>query len=100
MKDDLVRDERDSSAIEHVFRDQHARLWRSLVMWSGDPDVASDAVAEAFAQVLSRGEEVRDPSAWVWRAAFKIAGGELATVRRRRTWPRSLVSPIPRGSST
>lgn len=73
-----MRDELESSAIEQVFRDQHARLWRSLVLWSGDPDVASDAVAEAFAQVLARGEDVRDPTAWVWRAAFKIAGGELA----------------------
>jgi RNA polymerase sigma factor (sigma-70 family) len=78
IKDDLVHDELESAAIEQVFRDQHARLWRSLVLWSGDPDVASDAVAEAFAQVLARGDEVRDPTAWVWRAAFKIAGGELA----------------------
>lgn len=71
----------DSTAIERVFREQHARLWRSLVLWSGDPDVASDAVAEAFAQVLARGEEVHDAAAWVWRAAFKIAGGELAARR-------------------
>ncbi len=78
MQDDRVHPRRDSTMIEHVFREQHARLWRSLVLWSGDPDLASDAVAEAFAQVLARGEEVHDPAAWVWRAAFKIAGGELA----------------------
>ena len=80
-----MRDELDPTAIEHVFRDQHARLWRSLVLWSGDPEVASDAVAEAFAQVLARGDQVRDPTAWVWRAAFKIASGELATQRSTGT---------------
>jgi RNA polymerase sigma factor (sigma-70 family) len=44
--------------------------------------VASDAVAEAFAQALRRGDQVRDVERWVWRASFKIARGELA--RRRR----------------
>lgn len=85
MQDGRVHQQLDSIAIEQVFREQHARLWRSLVLWSGDPEVASDAVAEAFAQVLARGDEVRDPAAWVWRAAFKIAGGELANRRTSRT---------------
>ncbi|MGH2675770.1 MAG: sigma factor-like helix-turn-helix DNA-binding protein [Actinomycetota bacterium] len=40
-------------------------------------------MAEAFAQALQRGEAIRDPGRWVWRAAFKIAAGELK--RRRRT---------------
>jgi RNA polymerase sigma-70 factor, ECF subfamily len=44
--------------------------------------VASDAVAEAFAQVLRRGDEVRDPERWVWRAAFRIAAGELKERRK------------------
>jgi RNA polymerase sigma-70 factor (ECF subfamily) len=61
----------------------HARLWRALLAYSGSADVADDAVAEAFAQLLRRGDEVRDPAAWVWRSAFRIAGGELQ--RRGRT---------------
>jgi RNA polymerase sigma-70 factor (ECF subfamily) len=39
--------------------------------------VASDAVAEAFAQALRRGAEIRDVRRWVWRAAFRIAAGDL-----------------------
>jgi RNA polymerase sigma factor (sigma-70 family) len=39
--------------------------------------MASDAMAEAFMQVLRRGEAVRSPAAWVWRASFRIAAGEL-----------------------
>jgi RNA polymerase sigma-70 factor (ECF subfamily) len=81
MQDGRVREGRDLGAIEQVFRDEHHRLWRALVLWSGKPDVASDAVAEAFAQLIARGDGVRDQSAWVWRAAFKIAGGELAQRR-------------------
>jgi hypothetical protein len=38
---------------------------------------------EAFAQVLRRGDEVRDPERWIWPAAFRIAAGELK--ERRRT---------------
>jgi RNA polymerase sigma-70 factor, ECF subfamily len=65
------------SAIERIYRDHGPRLWRSLAAFTGDPDIASDAVAEAFAQALRRGEELRDPLAWIWRASYRIASGEL-----------------------
>jgi RNA polymerase sigma-70 factor (ECF subfamily) len=47
------------------------------VAFSGDREVASDAVAEAFAQAIGREIHLRDPQRWVWRAAFRIAAGEL-----------------------
>ena len=55
----------------------HARLWRSVLAWSGSREVADEACAEAFAQAARRGEAVRDVDAWVWRTAFRIAAGEL-----------------------
>ena len=64
--------------IEQVYREQSARIWRALLLYSSDPEIASDATAEAFAQLLGRGPGVRDPPAWVGRTAFKIAGGSLA----------------------
>src|SRR5436309_343112 len=72
--------------VERIYREHAPRLWRSLVAFTGDRDLASDAVAEAFAQVIARGNAVRDPARWVWRAAFKIASGELK-VRPRRVGP-------------
>jgi RNA polymerase sigma factor (sigma-70 family) len=63
--------------VERVYRDQGARLWRAVFLASGSREVADDAVAEAFAQALRRGPAVRDPAAWVWRTAFRIAAGEL-----------------------
>jgi RNA polymerase sigma factor (sigma-70 family) len=70
-----------AESIERTFRSEASRLWRALVLFSGDPDVASDAVSEAFAQALARGSSIEDPGRWVWRAAFNIARGDL---KRRR----------------
>jgi RNA polymerase sigma-70 factor (ECF subfamily) len=79
--DDAVATTAVGSRVERCYREQAERLWRSLLLFSANPDVASEAVAEAFAQALRRGDAVRDLDAWIWRAAFRIASGELA--RRR-----------------
>jgi RNA polymerase sigma-70 factor (ECF subfamily) len=68
--------------LERLYRQDGTRLWRALVAFCGDREVASDAVAEAFAQALGRGDDLRDPQRWVWRAAFRIAAGELKDRRR------------------
>ena len=68
-------------AADRAFREHGPKLWRSLLAFTGDPDVASDAMAEAYAQLLGRGSVVEDQARWVWRAAFRIAAGDL---KRRR----------------
>ncbi len=45
--------------------------------------MASDALAEAFAQALATSVQLRSPASCVWRAAFRIAAGELKTRRER-----------------
>lgn len=65
-------------AVRLLFEEESAKLWRSILLHTADPELASDATAEAFAQLLRRGDGVRDPRAWLWRAAFRIADGELA----------------------
>jgi RNA polymerase sigma-70 factor (ECF subfamily) len=72
--------------LSDVYATESDRLWRALFAYAGDREVASDAMAEAFAQCLRRGDAVRDPRAWVWRSAFRIAAGELQ--RRRRVTDR------------
>jgi DNA-directed RNA polymerase specialized sigma24 family protein len=64
--------------VEAAYRAAHPRLWRALLAFTGDAELASDAEAEAFAQVLRRGDAVDDVEAWVWRSAFRIASGLLA----------------------
>jgi len=71
---------------EELYRAQGSRLLRNLLLYSGDREIANDAVAEAFAQAIRRGEAVRDPLAWVTRAAFRIAAGALKE-RRRTDYP-------------
>lgn len=83
VQDSLVNTD-PTGDVEEVFRKDGVRLWRSLVAFTGDRELASDAVAEAFAQLLGRGNEVRAPERWVWRAAFKIARGELKERGRRQ----------------
>ena len=63
--------------LEGIYREDGDRLWRSLFSFSGDAEIASDAAASAFADALRRGTGLHDPRAWVWRAAFRIAAGEL-----------------------
>ncbi|MEA2520775.1 MAG: polymerase sigma-70 factor, subfamily [Actinomycetota bacterium] len=63
---------------EKVYREESPKLWRALVLHTGSSEVASDAVAEAFAQGIARGAAIKKPGAWVWRAAFMIARGDLA----------------------
>ncbi len=70
--------------LEDVYEEHGARLWRALFLYAGDREVASDAMAEAFAQALRRGDDLRSPERWIWRAAFRIAAGELSS-RKRET---------------
>ena len=63
--------------VAELYDAQGPRLWRAVFAFSHDREVTDDAVAEAFAQCLRRGSAVRDPHAWVWRSAFRIAAGEL-----------------------
>jgi RNA polymerase sigma-70 factor, ECF subfamily len=67
----------ETSEVEAVYRQDGDRLWRALYAYAGDEEVASDAVAEAFAQALRRGSAIRDVRAWVWRSAFRLAAGDL-----------------------
>jgi RNA polymerase sigma-70 factor (ECF subfamily) len=64
-------------SVEAVYRADAERLWRAIYAFAGDAEIASDAVAEAYAQVLHRGAAVRDPAAWTWRTAFRISAGAL-----------------------
>ncbi len=67
--------------LEQVYREHGARLYRALLLYAGDREVAADAVAEAFAQALGRGDAIRSPERWIWKTAYRLAAGELG--RRR-----------------
>ncbi|HEX5014994.1 MAG TPA: sigma factor-like helix-turn-helix DNA-binding protein [Candidatus Limnocylindrales bacterium] len=76
-----------TQGVEAIYRADADRLWRAVYAFAADADIASDAVAEAYAQVLRRGAAVRDPQAWTWRAAFRIASGALKAGRAASSTP-------------
>lgn len=81
-----------TSELERVYREQGARLWRAVFAYAQDRHIADDAVAEAFAQALRRGSAIRSPDRWVWRAAFRIAAGNLQA--RRKAAPLTSVGVV------
>jgi RNA polymerase sigma-70 factor (ECF subfamily) len=75
--------------VEAAYRADAQRLWRAIYAFAGDAEIASDAVAEAYAQLLHRGAAVRDPAAWTWRTAFRISAGAL---KARPAWDATAVA--------
>jgi RNA polymerase sigma-70 factor, ECF subfamily len=78
-----------------LFETEGPRLWRAVFAFTRDRALTSDAVAEAFAQCLRRGADVREPRAWIWRASFRIAAGELKERDRWRPLPEAWDPPAP-----
>ena len=77
----------DARDLGDLYEREGSRLWRAVFAYSQDRAVTDDAVAEAFAQCLRRGDGVRDPRAWVWTTAFRLAAAELKE--------RNRYSPLP-----
>jgi RNA polymerase sigma-70 factor, ECF subfamily len=82
----------EAGEVEAIYRQDGDRLWRALYAFAGNEEVASDAVAESFAQALRRGTAIRDVRSWVWRSAFRLAAGDL---KRQSTLARG---PMPEGA--
>jgi RNA polymerase sigma-70 factor (ECF subfamily) len=72
--------------VEHdyarVFRETGPHLWRALYAFAGGRrQIAEEAMAEAFARAMEH-RGIRDPAAWIYRTAFRIAREELERERR------------------
>jgi RNA polymerase sigma-70 factor, ECF subfamily len=68
---------------EAIWHESGVTLWRAVYAYAGGRrEVADDAVAEAFARAMTRGAEVRDPVAYLFRIAFRVASAELARTKQ------------------
>jgi RNA polymerase sigma-70 factor (ECF subfamily) len=64
---------------DKLYAEVGPRLWRSILAFTGGRrDLTDDVVAEAFLRTLESGTNVRDPAAYVYRIAFRLAAHELA----------------------
>ena len=52
-------------------------------------------MAEAFARALARSGTIRDPVAWIYRTAFRLANDELRAERREAPAPIDAEAPPP-----
>lgn len=77
MHDATVERSVRTDGVRSAYEAVHVSLWRALFAFSGSREIADEAEAEAWAQLLRRGDGVEDPAAWAWRSAFRIAAGEL-----------------------
>jgi len=67
---------------EGLFANEGPRLWRALYAYTGGrQDLADEALAEAFARAIGSDARIRDPVAWLYRVAFRLAAGELRRAR-------------------
>jgi RNA polymerase sigma-70 factor (ECF subfamily) len=70
-----------AEAIEHAYRTNRERLWRALLAYTGEPEAASDALAETVARALASPTEIDDADAWLWRVAFRVATADLRAAK-------------------
>jgi RNA polymerase sigma-70 factor (ECF subfamily) len=76
--------DRDAHAFDELFRELAPALYRALYAYTGrNRAIAEEATAEAFARALAYRSGIRDPRAWLYRTAFRIATVEL---RERRAF--------------
>src|SRR5438034_520673 len=72
----------DAELVEELWREEGAKIWRSVAAYAGDPDTASDAVAERPAR-LDGLDQLKVPDLW-------------PEVTERRSRPPSGPSPFRR----
>jgi RNA polymerase sigma-70 factor (ECF subfamily) len=67
-----------------LFEDHHESLYRYLVRFSGDPDLAADAVQEAFLRLVERPPPRRGGErAWLFAVATNVVLESTRTGARR-----------------
>ena len=82
--------------LSSVFREESDNVYRTLLAFTGGrAAVAEDATAEAFARAIAQGGSLRDPVAWIYRAAFRVAIDELRheSKRTRQAWNGEVPGP-------
>ena len=79
-----------------LFRGAGSGVFRTLYAYTGGRrDIAEEAMAEAFARAIARSGTVRDPVAWIYRTAFRLANEELRAERKRGPAPEEEGSAPP-----
>jgi RNA polymerase sigma factor (sigma-70 family) len=74
---DALMDEKASGQVAQLYEAEAPKMWRALVGFTANREIANDAVAEAFARALRDASSIEDLRSWTWAVAFRIASAEL-----------------------
>ena len=81
-----------------LFRERASEVYRTLYAFTaGRRAVAEEATAEAFARAVAHEKRIRDPLAWIYRTAFRVAAAELRRERREPAEPETLAGDAAPG---
>jgi RNA polymerase sigma-70 factor (ECF subfamily) len=81
-----------------IWRESGPQLWRAVYAYAGGrKEVADDAVAEAFARAMVRDDDIRDPVAYLYRIAFRVASAELRRTDRETDMVETSFDPSTNG---
>ena len=81
--EDVRAPSEDEHDFDRLFREGGPGVWRTIYAFTGGRrDVAEEAVAEAFARALQHAGGIRDPIAWIYRTAFRVAREEMKREHR------------------
>lgn len=82
---------------EAIWRDVGPILWRAVYAYCGARrEVADDVVVEASARAMERDRDIRDPRAYLFRVAFRLAATEMKLDARRQELVDQAVEEAPR----
>ena len=69
--------------VSRLFEEHFSRLYRVVARLTGEPELASDVVQEAFVRLVQRGSLPDDPAAWLISVAMNLVRNEKTTRGRR-----------------
>jgi hypothetical protein len=70
MSAEAALSDRHQRSVEDAFTAMAPRLWRALLLYTGNHEVADEAVSEAFSLAVGASTEIRDVRARIWASAF------------------------------
>ena len=80
------------AAIERLYRHRYSDFLRTAIALLHDPDLAHEAVQEAFARAVRAQASLRSNGsldAWVWRTLVNASMSQLRQASKPRTYPAS-----------
>jgi RNA polymerase sigma-70 factor (ECF subfamily) len=66
-----------STRVEEAYREEGDRLYYALLAFTRNPEIAREAVSEAFARAITSADSIRELTPWLWRVAFRLATEDL-----------------------